>query len=309
MEEVLGLVGGRSGEALTDSIHKKNKKVALIIGDKNGSGYDKADYVFQSDLSNKDEILEFFKSRNVRNVIIGTGHILAFELAEYLEKNNINISVNIEASYLCKDKYLFKSTIEKLGIKTPQSLLIKEYNDIKKYLKKDGGEIKLPCVLKSNIDVVQPELIHEKEKIIEKAKYILSLGSKVLIEEYIDGNDCTVLVCNDKNNVKSSPVLYYSKAKEYNLEGFKNAKSEKMNEQLELNLTSLSERIIQSLDIIGVSRVDYIVRENEIYVLEVNSVILSCYESTVMPMYKLNNINVADNIVETAISIFKNNNR
>lgn len=306
MEQVLGLIGGRSGEALTDSIHKKNKKVAIVIGSENGSGYNKADYVCKSDLSNKHEILEFFQSNNVKNVIIGTGHILAFELAEYLEKNNINISINIKASSLCKDKHLFKSALEKLGIKTPKSLLISEYNDIEKYLEKDNSGINLPCVLKSNIDVVQPELIYDKTKLIEKTKHILSLNSQVLIEEYIDGNDCTVMVCNDKNAVKSSPVLYYSKAKEFNLAGFKNAKSVKMSQQLELNLKSLSERIIETLDIIGVSRVDYIVKEDKIYVLEVNSVIVSCYEGTIMPMYKLNNINVADNIVDTAISIFNN---
>lgn len=304
MKEVIGLIGGRSGEALTDSLHKKDIQVALIIGKKDESGYEKAEYVLESDLSKKEDIYNFFSNKGVKNIVIGTGHILAFELAEYLEKRNLNVSVNIEASYLCKDKYVFKSIIEKLNIKTPKYLLIKENSNLNEFIYHIQEQIKLPCVIKSTIDRVQPELVYEKELLIEKIENILRLNSDVLIEEYIDGSDCTVPVKSDGKRINSLEVLYWSKAKELNLKGFKNPRANKLDKSIELRLKSLSEKIVRELNILGVPRVDYIVKNDEIYVLEVNSVIVSSHESTAMPMYRENNINIADEIINTAIDVF-----
>lgn len=303
MKELIGLIGGKSGDSITDELHKKNKRVLLIVGKENEPGTDKADIVLVKELNYKEEIYKSIIENKITKVIIATGHILAIELAEYLKERNISISINVELSKLCKDKYLFKQYIESKGFKTPKY----KYLNYKK-TKADELEllveaIKLPCVLKSTIDVIQPQLINNIKELKDEILKIFNLNSDVLIEEYIDGNDCTVAIYSDGIEVRDLGVTYWSKAKEHKLRGFENAYSINLSDYLELEVLRISHELAKTIDLLGLCRVDFIVKGEEIYILEVNSVIVCGYTGNIPQLFKEKNINLAEVSVETALSI------
>lgn len=297
----IGLVAGSSGDSLTDKLKERGFKVYLVAGKEEEPGVSTADKVLIENLENKHKISTFFIKNEVKDIIIATGHNLAIELAEFLENQNINISVDYKKSKLCKDKINFKDKIKSLGYKTPKYWTISNIKKIKETLEK----IEFPVVIKSATDKTQPEKIWNIEDAIILSKKILELGSRILIEEYIEGNDCTMAVVNDTLNIEALEITYYSKAKEYKLKGFDNSKSNKMTGEIEGKIKGISEKIIKDLKIEGVPRVDYIVKDKEIYILEINSIIITGYNGSAYPFFDKQGVDIADIAVKTALKILE----
>lgn len=305
MKELIGVIGGKSGDAITYELKKIDKKVLLIVGKENEPGVNDADIVLVKNLSEKEYIYKFLISHNVKKVIIATGHILAIELAEFLKERNISVSIDIDFTKLCKDKYIFKEFIKDKGFKTPSHKYIKYNENNREHIDSIIEETELPCVLKSTIDKTQPQLIHNKIDMKNEIEKILSLNSDLIIEEYINGNDCTVAICSDGNEIINLGITYWSKAKENNLKGFKNAYSIKMSEEIENEIISIANKLAIAIGVLGLCRVDFIVQNEEIYILEVNSVVVCGYTGTLYPFFKEQNINLAEMAVQTALKIMK----
>lgn len=296
---MIGLIAGSSGDSLVDELHKRDYSVAIVCGKKNEPGFSEADCSLAIDLSRHEEIYNFFALHSVSKVIFGTGHTIAFTLAEYLLAKGISLNIDPVKCNMAKDKYKFKRQLEALGINTPKTLWA---DDISKF--KDIKELSFPYVFKSTSDKFQPCKINNMNELELVNREVLRADSKVLVEEYIDGNDCTVAVVNDGNIIKSLGVTYYSKAKEYKLRGFNNAYSKKMTCEKEREICRIAEEIVRKLHFFGLVRIDFIVSE-EIYVLELNSVIVTGYTGSAYPFFKKQGINIASVLIDNALTVLK----
>lgn len=300
--KLIGLIAGNSGDALTDELHMRGYTVAIVCGLENEPGYDSADIALLTDLKCCETIYRFFEKNNVKEVIIGTGHELAFDVAEYLSKRGILINIDFNKSKLAKDKYLFKMAIKEIGVDTPEAFLIEnldQFTTIKQ-------RIITPCVVKSTIDTLQPCKVNNSQELEDAVDAVLNTNSKVLIEEYINGNDCTVVVMNNGSIIKNLGVTYYSKAKEYKLKGFENTKSVVMNKSVENRICDIAEKIVRTLKFTGLVRVDFVVSDC-IYVLELNSIIVTGYNGSLVTFYKKQgvNINLASMFIDSALYYMK----
>lgn len=298
--QTIGLIAGKSGDSLTDELHKRGYKVAIICGRKGEAGYDAAEEKIISDLSESEKIIRFFQKKEVKKVIIGTGHYLVFALAQKLEEAGIKINIDIEKSLLAKDKVRFKRKIEEIGIETPvyESFLSREE------FNKKGIKFPLPCVVKSNTDTVQPRKVDDIENLLEAAEDVFATDAVLLLEQYIPGNDCTVAVVNDGTIVKSLGVLYYSKAKEYGLKGFDSAKSEVMLEVEEQKVCKIASDIVSKMGFPGLVRIDFIIDE-KIYVLELNTVIVTGYHGSAYPFFKRQGIDIAVEAINASLKLLE----
>lgn len=307
MAGVIGLIAGISGEALAKEIKKRKFKVAIIGGRNNESGMDIADYVLVTDLDNHQKVYDFLREYGINEVILGTGHIKALQLAEYLRFKNIKTSIDPKSSLIAKDKFLYKELLISLGITTPKQYLIKrnEKFEVKEVL----NYIELPCVVKSTTDATYPQKINEISKIEEAITEVQNLGTDVLIEEYIEGVETTMPFISNYNNVKAIMVSYYSKAKECKLQGFDNFLNIRLNETTEESLLRYCEEVIRKTNIIGVGRLDIIVKENKFYVLECNSVMVTGIHANQieygLEFLRKENVNFPSILVENSLSIFE----
>ncbi len=301
----IGLVAGKSGDSLTDELHSLGYRVAIVSGRESEPGVDTADEVCLTDLRNKEEIFNFFKNNNVQFFIVGTGTVLAFDLAEYLEERGLVSSVSVSKSKLVKDKVKTKEEFIRIGVDTPDYLFCKsgELNDIETIIE----EIGFPCVVKSNTDAVQPRCANCRSELVEAIDDVIVTATDILIEKCIKGGDVTVCVANDGVRIYPINILSYSKAKEYRLTGFINPYALTVTEDKQMELFEKSVRIIEALKLIGVARVDYIIDEKASYALEVNSVIVTGYHGSAYPFFKKDGINIAKVSVNNAISVFKMN--
>lgn len=299
----IGLIGGKSGDLVSQEIQKRGYKVALVCGKENEQGFDIADKVFVKDLSNKKEILEFFLNLGVTEVIISTGHILAFELADYLEKNQMKISIDVKTSFLCKDKYALKEKMLEYGFDTPKFLFFQYDSKHLNNLEKITENFNFPLVLKPNTDKLEPIAVHNKEELYKYYYKIVNLNSNILVEELIIGSDLTVPVLYDGENIKSIGIMYWAKGSEDKLIGFEASKSYKINN--EEAVIETVEKLIKKINVLGLSRADLIVTEDKIYFLEINSVIVcGNLGGTYTKLWISKGYNFASLLVDNAFRIF-----
>lgn len=303
MKKCIGLIAGHSGDSLTDKLKNKGYAVALVGGRENEPGMNKADFILIEDLSNHQKIASFFMEHYVNKVIVGTGHSKAINLVEYLHNRGLATNINHSKSLLAKDKIKFKNELIDIKVKTPKFMSINVDEDVP--FKAILDKIKIPCVIKSTTDAVQPQKVDTILELQDAIENVKATNTVVLIEEYIKGNDCTVAVVSDCNNVRSLGVTYYSKAKEYNLKGFDDAYSKKLSDEKELELNSLATQIVEKLEFKGVSRVDFIIDEKsgENYVLELNTVIVTGYNGSAYPFLKEQGIDIAEIMIDNSLKL------
>lgn len=307
MSSVVGLIAGISGEALAREIKKRNHKVAIIGGKSSESGMDIADFVLVTDLDNHQEILNFLIKHDINKVIFGTGHIKAFYLAEYLHSKQIKISIDPKISLVAKDKFLYKELLISLGFTTPKQFFIK--SNEKFDIRKVSGYVDLPCVIKSTTEACYPKKINKYSEMEDAVKNIQNLGTDILLEDYIEGVDTTIPFISNYDNVKAVMVSYYSKAKECKLKGFDKFFNVKLDKKTEEELLRYSEEVVDKTSIIGVGRLDVIVKNNKFYVLECNSVMVTGIHANQIEygieFLSKENVNFASLLIDNAFLIFK----
>lgn len=302
--EYIGLIAGKSGDSLTEEIQRRGYKVALVIGKEKEPGYNIADKMLITDLSNQEEIYKFFLKLQVRYLIVGTGHIVALKTIKYLEEKGIKLSVDLQKTLLCKDKYLFKKKIEEMGYLTPKYVLFKKESNQEENIKEILKNFEFPMVLKSPIDKRQPVAVENILELKEYYENIKSLNSDILVEEYISGSDITVPVVRNYKEVSCLGILYWSKGKVENLKGFERAESYKLNN--EKIIMEKIKNLIVELGLIGLSRTDIIVKKEKIYILEINSIIFcGNTEEVYSKLWKEKGFNFVQLTVENALKVFE----
>lgn len=298
---VIGLIAGSSSDSLILKLQNLGYIVAAVFGDENEPGNQDADYSLITDLKDTDSIIDFFSYLSTNYILIGTGHILAINLIPKLESAGFITNLNFNVCDLLKDKINFKKKLLELNYLTPDFFEASSYDEYIKQVHK----VILPVVVKSHIDKTQPVKVNTLNELNDAVNDVLLTNSKVLIEQYIAGNDCTVAVVRNSEGVRDLGVTYYSKAKEYNLKGFDNAYSTKLSVTLEEQVRLISRELIADVGIPSLVRVDFIIEDQRIYILEVNSVMVTGFTGSAYPFFKARNIDVAKIMVDTALDIFK----
>lgn len=176
-----------------------------------------------------------------------------------------------QASRVAMDKVAAKKVFESQGLKTPKYLAIKSLNDFIK------GSLNFPLVVKpasngSSFGLSLIDSIFELENAFEEAK---KFDKVVLLEEFIKGRELTVGILGDQ----ALPVIEIcTKRKFFDYE----AKYQKgfteyiVPAQIAEDLAREAQKVAitahQALGCFAFSRVDIILKERDIFILELNSI-------------------------------------
>ena len=271
-----------------------------------------ADKSYTIDMKEKEEIYKILKENNVDKLLLGTGHILGFYLADYLKEKRLKVSVDPKMSLLAKDKLVYKDLLQKNGVLTPAYLKIEveEKYDIEDVYNK----VDCPCVVKSSIDTTYPKKANTKEELKQYIKEVLETKSPVLVEQFILGTPLTVPVYVTKNEVKPIIVEYYNKPKCFHLVGFENSYIEKkLTSTQQEELLKLTEEIVKKVRILGMIRLDFVMAENgDFYLLECNAAMVVYHNNDqrlidyMRDLLDGRDINFVEMLIKNALENFKN---
>ena len=271
----IGLVAGKSSETLTKELQNRGFEVYLLCGKASDSGYDIAnksiDLYFTIDNSDSQVLkaVNFFLQNEIDSFILGTGTWFAFEIAESLHKEGVNISHNIDISKIFKDKVLTKELFLKNNLNTPR------YSSYKTLNAEIIEMLEFPNVIKSNIDLFPVFYCKDKSRILKLMSEVDQdkLDKGFLIEECIEGNDITIPLAATRNKVKALDVIYWSKQHNYKLEGFNDLLDVTLSEEKEKEILAKCEQFITNIGYYGLCRFDLRITKTDYYFLEINSVI------------------------------------
>lgn len=165
------------------------------------------------------------------------------------------------ASAITMDKKRTKMIAESIGIQSPET-----YTDIEKIKK-------FPVIVKP-VDEGSSVGLHVCNTKEEVAKAILEIKNPI-IEDYIKGEELTVGVMNGKAlgvlRIIPKAADIYDYESKYKIGGSIHEYPAKVDNKLYKKAMKIAEDIHKELDMKGISRSDFILKDDELYFLEVNS--------------------------------------
>lgn len=178
----------------------------------------------------------------------------------------------ILSSALCMDKDMSKRIFLAEDIKTPKWININKENYVDIRLLKD---LNYPLIVKPNNggSSIGTFIVHEPielENIIHKA---LSYDSNIMIEEYIDGEEITCCVLNGEV-LPIISIKANSKFFDYNSKYSKDGAIEKvaiLEEEVRKKVEAIAIKCWKVFKLKSYGRIDMIIKNDEIYVLEINT--------------------------------------
>lgn len=236
------------------------------------------------------------------------------ELQGYLEILGIPFSTcNASVSTIAFDKYACKSYIRDLGIVkcAPDALARKGSSNIGAVCNEAAGKLKFPVFVKPTIggSSFGVTMVKRAEDLQRAVEFAFSEGPAVLIEQGVHGRELTCAAYFDGSSVKTLPIIeiiteneYFDYDAKYNGHSDEVCPAEISASEAEL-ISSTTEKIYSFLGCAGVVRMDYILSEEGLYFLEVNTIPGMTSASLVPKMVRTAGINMTDfltTIIENA---------
>nr|WP_320117201.1 D-alanine--D-alanine ligase [uncultured Marinifilum sp.] len=201
-------------------------------------------------------------------------------LQGYLQLMQIPHSTcDVLSSALSFNKHACNSYLENLGFKVAKSQLLK--TDQEYCISDIISKLGMPCFVKPNADGSSFGISKVKKEEDLKPAIIKAFkeGKEVIIEEFIDGLEFTCGLVKSKSENLIFPVTEVLPKKEffdYEAKYDPNMAEEitpaRISKELTQQIQSLSSQVYDALKCKGIIRVDYMIRENEIFILEANTV-------------------------------------
>ena len=180
-------------------------------------------------------------------------------------------------------KDLMKYVAYTVGIKTPAFALIESLDSIEE----ECRHLQYPLFVKpdkagDSLGVDDRSLVNDKEELLKKSASIIEEYGPLLVEEYIDGREFTVMVVADSKNENSctafKPVEYiFPKGFQFKTYALKTSELHPEanipcnDPVLEKQLKDAAVQIFQGFGGVGYARLDFRVNnKNEIFFLEIN---------------------------------------
>lgn len=224
------------------------------------------------------------------------------------------IGCNSFISALTFNKYYCNNYLRNFDVKIAESFVLRKNDNNKNSLINFIEKVSLPVFVKpssggSSFGTTKVKNALEIDDAINNA---LEEADEVLVEKFISGRELTCGVVKLEGKIKSfTPVEIVSKHEFFDYESKYNSNLNQeiipapVDEKILNEIKQKSEYIYQKLNCSGIVRVDYILHEDELFFLEINTNPGMTSESIVPKMIKYDKINITDlftKLIEESLS-------
>ena len=201
--KILVIGSGAREHAICNNL-SKNERVSKIYCALGNAGTAKEKKCENVKISTIDEILNFAKKENIDLTIVGSEEMLVYGIVDRFEENGLKIfGPNKHAAILEGSKAYSKNFMKKYGVKTAEYETFTDYNKASEYLNKCN----YPIVIKaSGLALGKGVLICQDKKEAQNAledimvkKIFKEAGDEVVIEEFLEGIEASILSVTDSN--------------------------------------------------------------------------------------------------------------
>lgn len=213
------------------------------------------------------------------------------------------IGCNSFISALTFNKYYCNNYLRNFDVKIPESILLTKNDNNKQLLVDFIENYGLPVFVKpssggSSFGTTKVKNLSDIDNAVNNA---FIEADEVLVEKFISGRELTCGLVKLGKQVKSfTPLEIVSKHEFFDYESKYNSNLNQeiipapVEDKLLKEIRQKSEYIYQKLNCSGIVRVDYILHQDELYFLEINTIPGMTSESIVPKMMKYDKINIKD---------------
>ena len=185
----------------------QNKNIEKIYIAPGNAGSELIDIAENVELGSIREYIEFAKNNNIDLTIVGSEELLVQGIVDEFKKNNLKIyGPDKKTAILEGSKVFSKDFMRKYGIKTADYKVFDNPDEAEKYLKNCEKE-KFPIVIKASglaagKGVIIAQNLKEAEEAVKEImidKKFSSSGNEIVIEEYLEGKEASILSFTDCN--------------------------------------------------------------------------------------------------------------
>lgn len=253
----------------------KNLGYDVVIVNNNpetvSTDYDTADRLYFEPLCEED-VMNIIRVEKPVGVVVAFGGQTAIKLTKFLNDNGIKIlGTSAEGIDLAEDRERFDELLEKFGIKRPRGFGV---NTLEEALNA-AETLGYPVLLRPSyvIGGQNMKIVHNADEVRVYMERILSGGisNPVLVDKYMAGKELEVDVISDGKDVLIPGVMQHiERAGVHSGDSIAVYPPYNIDDKMMGRITDCSEKLALALGTKGLVNIQYLIYNNELYVIEVN---------------------------------------
>ncbi|HXK78411.1 MAG TPA: carbamoyl-phosphate synthase large subunit, partial [Oscillospiraceae bacterium] len=233
--------------------------------------YDTADRLYFEPLCAED-VMNVVKVEKPVGVVVAFGGQTAIKLTKFLDQNGIPIlGTSAEGIDIAEDRERFDELLGKLHIRRPKGMGVLTMEEALSA----AEELGYPVLLRPSyvIGGQNMKIVHDSDDVRRYMRRILSAGieNPVLVDKYMMGTELEVDVISDGKDVLIPGVMeHIERAGVHSGDSIAVYPPYSINDRMMKTVVDCSTRLALSLGTKGLVNIQYLIYQNELYVIEVN---------------------------------------
>ena len=239
--------------------------------------YDTADRLYFEPLS-AESVIEIYNKENTNGKVLGVyvqfGGQTPLKIAKQLERAGVNIlGTSTKAIDLAEDRDLFSNILNKLKINQPENGISNNINDVLNIANKIGYPVLVRPSYVLGGRAMEIAYDDESLKIFAKNAMSVSKNNTILIDEYLENaKEIDVDLIRDCNgNVFIAGIMeHIEEAGIHSGDSACSLPPFSLSQEIENQITEWVTNIANEINVIGLMNTQLALKNNKLYVLEVN---------------------------------------
>lgn len=233
--------------------------------------YDTADRLYFEPLTPED-VMNIIEVEKPVGVVVAFGGQTAIKLTKFLDESGINIlGTSAEGIDTAEDRERFEELLERFSIKRPKGFGVNTLGEALKAAETLG----YPVLLRPSyvIGGQNMRIVHDAEEVRRYMERILAQGidNPVLVDKYMAGKELEVDVISDGTDVLIPGVMQHiERAGIHSGDSIAVYPPYSIDDKMMQRITEVSEQLALALGTKGLVNIQYLIYNNELYVIEVN---------------------------------------
>jgi carbamoyl-phosphate synthase large subunit len=219
-----------------------------------------------------ENVLDVLEAEKPLGVVVQFGGQTAINLAKPLVERGIRIlGTSVEDIDRAEDREKFDALLEDLGIPRPQGSMARSRNEAKKI----AEELGFPVLVRPSyvlggraMEIVYSE--EDLESYLEEAVRVAP-EHPVLVDRYVLGKEVEVdAVCDGEKVLIPGIMEHLEKAGVHSGDSIAIYPTQTLSSELKSVIIDYTERIALKLQVKGILNIQFVIKDNQVYVIEVN---------------------------------------
>lgn len=233
--------------------------------------FDTGDRLYFEPLCQED-VMNIIKAENPIGVVVAFGGQTAIKLTKFLDENGIKIlGTSAESIDIAEDRERFDELLESFGISRPKGESVMTLDEAKKV----AHRLEYPVLLRPSyvIGGQNMTIAYTDDDVEQYMRLILQQGieNPVLVDKYMMGTELEVDCISDGTDVLIPGIMeHIERAGVHSGDSIAVYPPYNLNDRMLERICEVSEKLALSLKTQGLVNIQYLIYQNELYVIEVN---------------------------------------